>query len=221
LQPITIKSDAPKEGTSILLYERIDNGKIKNKIPGLLILVLFFTVSCSTIKAGIYLSSIDPKDLEAALVKEADVKIFLEQIYEYPKNYTITAYTRTAIKSSIAKSETYIHAYYVIHYNISSVGGVICTLSFNGTKFSRYSQGVWALNTKSDLESYNKFLEGDNIWAVEMIKPENQINVEQTIFNVLRKMDGHIAYYYKDHLNNKLNMDNCITALKETLIEKK
>jgi hypothetical protein len=25
-------------------------------------------------------------------------------------------------------------------------------------------------------------------------------------------------YYYRDHINNKLNMDNCITALEETLV---
>jgi hypothetical protein len=32
VQPATIKSDAPKEGPSVLLYERTDNGKRKNKI---------------------------------------------------------------------------------------------------------------------------------------------------------------------------------------------
>jgi hypothetical protein len=182
----------------------------------LLTLIIIFEASCSTIKAGIYLSSIDPKEFEMTILKEPDVKILLEEVYKFSENYTMSAYTRTAIKSNIKKSERYTHAYYVIHNNT----GQFYTLSFNGTQFSRYSNGVWAVNTESDLNSYISFLDGENIWSVEIMKSENIINVKETIFNILGKIDSHITYYYIDHLNKKVNMENCITALTETLVEK-
>ncbi|MDR2835771.1 MAG: hypothetical protein LBV69_06170 [Bacteroidales bacterium] len=150
------------------------------------------------------------------ILKEPDVKILLEEVYKFSENYTMSAYTRTAIKSNIKKSERYTHAYYVIHNNT----GQFYTLSFNGTQFSRYSNGVWAVNTESDLNSYISFLDGENIWSVEIMKSENIINVKETIFNILGKIDSHITYYYIDHLNKKVNMENCITALTETLVEK-
>jgi hypothetical protein len=108
------------------------------------------------------------------------------------------------------------HAYYVIYNNT----GQFYTLSFNGTQFSKYSHGAWALNTESDFNSYINFLDGDNIWDVEVINSENIINVKETISNVLEKIDSDITYYYKDHVNNKINMENCITALTGTLVEK-
>jgi hypothetical protein len=137
--------------------------------------------SCSTLKAGIFLSSIDPEDMKKPLQKESEVKYFLQQVYEHPENYTMSAYTRTAIKSDIKKSKTFMHAFYVIN----SHDGQFYTLSFNGTGFSPYSQGVWAINTESDSGSYKSYLQGENIWTVEEIMTEDTIKVKETIFNVL------------------------------------
>jgi hypothetical protein len=179
---------------------------------GAVIFFLGLLASCSTLKAGIYLSSIDPADIQETLQKEPEVKYSLRQVYEYPENYTMSAYTRTAIKNDIKKSKTFMHAYYVINNN----DGQFYTLSFNGTRFAAYSQGVWAINTETDLGSYKSYLRGENIWDVEKIMTEDIINVKETISNILLKLDSHIMYYYKDHIYNKPDMDNCITALEET-----
>jgi hypothetical protein len=152
--------------------------------------------------------------MKAPLQKESEVKGFLQQIYEASENYTIAAFTRTAIKSDIKKSKTFMHAYYVIHNN----DGQFWTISFNGTRFAAYSQGVWVVNSETDLTSYKSYLQGENIWSVEKELTEYMIKVKETVFNILVKLDSHIRYYYKDHVYDKSECDNCVTALGETIV---
>jgi hypothetical protein len=178
----------------------------------MVIFFLCFLASCSTLNAGFYLSTIDPKDMKAPLQTESEVKEFLQQVYESSENYTMAAFTRTAIKSDIKKSKTFIHAYYVIHNN----DGQFWTVSFNGTAFAPYSQGVWALNTESDITSYKSYLHGKNAWSVDKIMAEESVKAKETISNIIQKLDSHMMYYYKDHVYDKPNYSNCVTALNET-----
>ncbi|GHU09367.1 hypothetical protein FACS1894151_06980 [Spirochaetia bacterium] len=160
--------------------------------------------------------SVDTKIFDRAIEKEPEVICFLGLIYEYPEEYEMSAYTRTAIKSDIKKSELYSHLFYVIYCD----DGRFYTLSFNETGISAYSRGVWAVNTDTDFNSYTSYLDGENIWDVDKIETDNEIDVKTTIFNVLMKIAEHITYYYRDHITDMPGMNSCVTALTETLAEK-
>ncbi|MDR0878479.1 MAG: hypothetical protein LBN21_10535, partial [Treponema sp.] len=94
------------------------------------------------------------------------------------------------------------------------------TISFYGTNISFRSKGAWILDGDSDWGSLQSFLYGENNWEVVEIKTENGINVEKTILNIIKKIDSDVTYYYRDHIKNKPNADNCITAIRETCVEK-
>jgi hypothetical protein len=190
---------------------------LHKKVKTILFITIIFglTASCSTLKAGIYLSSIDPEFFDKTMEKEPEVISFLGQMYEHPEEYKMSAYTRTAIRNDIKKSKMYTHLYYVINSN----DGQFYTLSFNGTGFSAYSRGVWAVNTETDASSYISYLYGENIWDVEKIETEHDINVKATTFNILMKIADHITYYYRDHVHDRPGMNNCVTSLLETIVE--
>ncbi|MDR0877627.1 MAG: hypothetical protein LBN21_06210 [Treponema sp.] len=173
-----------------------------------------FLSSCSAIKAGLYLSSIDSNDGGKILEKESDVKSFLERILEYPEEYTMHVFSRKGIIYSIKRTKLLTHMYYVINSN----DGKFHTLSFYGTDMTFRSQGAWALDAESDFGSYTHFIGKENIWDVEEV--EKTIDVEHTVLNISKKIESDTTYYYRDHIRNRPKMDNCITAVLETLIEK-
>jgi hypothetical protein len=183
-----------------------------------IILLLWFTVtaSCSSLQAGIYELSIDQNNGDVILSKEPDVKYFLEYVYEFPENFTVTAFNRSGIKYSIKKTKLLNHSY----YTLTDTDGNFHTLSFYGTKAALYSEGAWAMDTDADMNSYKSYLEGKNVWDVQEIKTDKGIDTERTVFNILRKINSNVTYYYKDHLSDKPNVDNCNTALQETIVEK-
>ena len=46
------------------------------------------------------------------------------------------------------------------------------------------------------------------------------INTEMTLKNIIHKIDDDkITYYYNDHINDEHYMENCNTALQNTLVE--
>jgi hypothetical protein len=92
-------------------------------------------------------------------------------------------------------------------------------LSFSGTKKRTRSKGAWATNTEFDKKSYAEFLNGTNEWEVYEILTPNGINIEMTIRNIIYRIDNDITYYYNDHRSDKMNMENCNTALLNTLVE--
>jgi hypothetical protein len=49
----------------------------------------------------------------------------------------------------------------------------------------------------------------------------NGIDTMETVKNIIMKIDSDTTYYYRDHINNKPNMDKCNTALYETIVEEK
>jgi hypothetical protein len=171
--------------------------------------------SCSTIQTGIYLVSIDQKNGDRILQNEINVRMFLKNILKTPEEYIIQGFERTGLSSRLKRSALIVHSFYLI----TDKTGSYHTLSFYGTKIAFYSEGAWALDADSDVGSYELYLDGPNPWSVKEIKTENRINVQETVKNILKKMDSDITFYYKDHVNNKPNMDNCNTALRETLVE--
>ena len=92
------------------------------------------------------------------------------------------------------------------------------TLSFSGTKKWLYSKGVWAINTGSDARSYKSYTDGTNEWDVQEIPSVNGVNTEMTIINVITMMKKNVTYYYNDHRYDKKGMENCNSALKNTIV---
>jgi hypothetical protein len=170
--------------------------------------------SCSSIQAGIYLVSIDDDNGETILQNESEVRLFLENIIEAYENYSIRAFARTGVNFQMHRSRLLTHSYYLlIHRN-----GEYHTLSFYGTKMTFRSEGAWALDADSDKVSYEMYFEGNNRWDVEEIYMGDIIDVRRTLTNIINKIDSSVTYYYKDHVTNKPNVDNCNTALYETIV---
>jgi hypothetical protein len=69
-------------------------------MTGLFMLVF---CACSSLQAGVYLSSIDNLDGETILMNELAVKQYLEMILNYTENYTIKAYMRTGVNYQIKR----------------------------------------------------------------------------------------------------------------------
>jgi len=183
----------------------------------ILLLIIPFLCSCSSIQAGLYLLLIDDDNGETLLHNEPNVRILLEEIINSHENYSIKVFSRTAIAFQIKRNKLLTHSYYLI----SCIDGEYYTLSFSSTKFTFYSKGAWALNADSDINSYRMYLEGKNKWDVAEMFTEWDIDVQKTLTNIINKMDSGITYYYKDHIKNKPKMDNCNTALYETIVLRK
>jgi hypothetical protein len=169
--------------------------------------------SCSSIRGRLYLSIIDAKGREQILSDERNVREFLENVLVSPEEYVITAYVRCLTKNQRKRTKLMTHSYYVV----SDPSREYRTLSFFGTDFSFYSEGAWAMDTDLDMSSYLSYIGGNNRWDVREIETANGIDTEKTIQNIIEKMDSNVRYYFRDHLNNKQGMNNCNTALWDTL----
>jgi hypothetical protein len=170
--------------------------------------------SCTTIKIGIELirQGFDGSDL---IEKEGEVKKILETISLSPENYTMAAYTRRAFTPEFKRTKILYHSF----YTVTDGGTFLITLSFCGTRIKTKSKGVWAINTEADMQSYLRYKNAINDWEVMEIAVDNGINTEMTINNILNHMEKDIIYYYKDHIKDKKGMENCITALHNTLVQ--
>jgi hypothetical protein len=176
--------------------------------------MVFINSSCSSLQAGIYLSSIDKNTGDDILKKEIVVREYLEKALENPGLYTMSVYERCAVNYQIKRTKLVTHSYYVI---TETEAGVFHTLSFYGTKIAMRSEGAWAMDADSDLMSYKSFLDGTNAWDVVEIHIENGIVTGETVRNILGKIDSAVTYYYRDHINDRPEADNCNTALWETV----
>jgi len=182
---------------------------------GILAMGITFTcVSCTTMKIGIELlfSDLDGRGL---IDNEVQVKNTLETILLAPEEYTITGYTRRVFSPELKRTPSLYHSFYLVTSNKVS----FITLSFSGTKKRMRSEGVWAINTESDMKSYISSKYGTNEWEVQEISINKGINTEMTIKNIIYRIDNNINYYYNDHKKNIEGMENCNTALQNTLVE--
>jgi hypothetical protein len=182
-----------------------------------IIVCAFVLCSCSSLQAGMYLSSIDKMDQESILQNEIVVKTILEKMLIRPEYYTLKAYERTGINFQFKRTKLIVHSFYVI----TNQDGEYHTLSFYGTEIAFQSEGAWIIDSDADTQAYAMFLEGKNNWDVAEISIENGIDVQETIKNIVTKIESDVTFYYKDHVNNKPNVDNCNTALHETLVKRK
>jgi hypothetical protein len=163
----------------------------------------------------LYLSSIDDIDGKTVLENEPEVKRYLQLLLIDPDYYSIKAYERTGVSYQIKRTKLLVHSFYVIIENKN----IFHTLSFYGTSMGFYSEGAWRLDGDSDRISYTMYIQGSNEWDVKEIRIENGIAVYETARNIIEKIDSTVRYYYRDHINDKPNADNCNTALYETLVE--
>jgi hypothetical protein len=156
---------------------------------------------------------IDAKSGDQILSNEINVREFLEHILDSPEAYVITAYERCLTKDQKKRTKLMHHSYYVV--SIPS-RNEYRTLSYFGTEFATYSRGAWAMDTDIDMYSYRSYIAGNRKWDVVEIKTGG-IDTEKTVKNIIEKMDAGVHYYYRDHIKNKPGVDNCNTALWETL----
>ena len=174
--------------------------------------------SCSSVQAGIYLVSIDSLNGETILQNQSNVRVFLADTIPSYEHYSMKVFERTGISFQFKRTKLVTHSFYML----ISDSGEYYTLSFYGTKIAFYSKGAWVLNADSDVESYEQYAIGKNRWDVREIFLDNTIDVKGTLTNIINKMDNDIdkdkTFYYRDHIKKKPNMNNCNTALYETIV---
>ena len=209
--------DGIQEIVNVLIYFNMElklnkiRGTTRFLFPALLLIIC---TSCTTIRIGIELLLRD-FDGNALIEKEEQVKNTLETILSAPENYTMTGYTRRVFSPELKRTPSLYHSF----YSITGSGMPAITLSFSGTKKRTRSEGVWAINTEPDMNSYISFIYGTNEWEVQEIIIDKGINTEMTIKNILYRIDNNFNYYYNDQKNNMDGMENCNTALLNTLVE--
>jgi len=181
---------------------------------GLLILFCLFFYSCANFQTGLYLLFIDKYDGTEIKNNEPNVRNYLVGILSAPENYHIEVYKRTGISAQLKRTKLCEHSFYVI----TDRNGVYHTISFYGTAIKFSSQGTWAMDADSDLDSFNLFLQNNNKWDVTKVNYDNTINIEETVRNIIKKLDMNVMFYYRDHIKKKPNMNNCNTALRETIV---
>jgi len=189
---------------------------IHKNILSVLFLALFLAAgsSCTTVRIGMELLMRD-FDGNALIENEGRVRVSLETLLLTPGNYRMTGYTRQVFSTELKRTPTLYHSFYVV----SSSETAFFTLSFAGTKKRFYSEGAWAINTEPDIKSYISYKFGANEWDVQEIRVNRGINTELTIKKVLDRIVNNINYYYNDHKNAKNGVENCNTAVLNTLVE--
>jgi len=154
-------------------------------------------------------------DGSGLIENEVEVKNTLEAILLTPEEFTITGYTRRVFSPDLKRTPSFYHSFYLVSSNELS----FFTLSFSGTKKRTRSEGAWAINTESDMKSFMSSRYGTNEWEVQEIQTSRGINTEMTIKNILYRIVNNFNYYYNDHKKNIEGMENCNTALQNTLVE--
>jgi hypothetical protein len=176
-------------------------------------LLIFISVNYASIHAyGIAL--VTEYDGNLVIENEKNVELYLENIIQNYRDYSIRAFNRKAISYKVKKTPRTTHHFYVIY----TADGTYNTLSFSATGKWATSKGAWAMNTESDIASYVNYLEKTNKWEIEEIITNNGINTLSTINNVLSKMRSNTSYYFSSKTYKNDNYDNCNTALLETLV---
>jgi hypothetical protein len=170
--------------------------------------------SCSSLRAGIYLSSVNDQAGKTFLREEPAVRAFLRRIADTPEAWTFRVFSRTGVNWQTGQTPLLTHSFYLLDRG----DGEWHTLSFNGTKIARRSKGAWAMDTNTDASSYQMYLEGNNRWNLREIFAENTVNAQATAENIIGKIDSGITYYYRDHIQDLPGVENCNTALYETVV---
>ena len=181
----------------------------------LLVLCIILLNSCASIKTELYFAFINEPSGESVRLNEPNVRAFLESVYNSSDDFTMKVYMRTVFNLQRRRTRLMTHSYYFI---INDETGDYYTLSFYGTDMTFHSRGSWILNSNSDLLSYRMFTRGSRRWDVGELFSEYNIDTRQTIANILVRMDSGYTYYYRDHIRDKPGVDNCNTALYETIV---
>jgi hypothetical protein len=152
---------------------------------------------------------------ENLLEKEDEVVEFLTKIRQNPQDYGISVFQRKALTAYPGKKIKYAsHRLYAIENRKTDE---VYILSFNGTKLSLYSEGAWGLNTNTDIKSMDSYYNGNNKYDMSVCLGSKSIDVDRTAESIINSINSSKSYYALDHIVNKINMENCNTALWSTL----
>ncbi len=152
-------------------------------------------------------------DEDSLLAKETDVKKFLISMAQNPDRYYINAYQRRALAPG-EKTEMKTHSLYAITDKVTKETK---TLSFYGTKLLPFSEGAWGIDTETDVDSYESYKNGGNIYDMSLLFSSDRIDVQKTAGNIVNSINSSTSYFFIDHKVNLSNMDNCNTALYNTI----
>ena len=151
---------------------------------------------------------------ETLFQDQQDLKMLLENIVDTQENYSIKPFARrTQVSVPLKQTKLFTHSFYLLVLDEEEYH----TLSFSSTKSVFYPEGAWVLDKKTDMASYNKYIEGKNKWKVTDLFVEENIDSKQTLINVINSINSGEVYYYRDHIRHKPNALNCNTALYKTL----
>ena len=171
----------------------------------MILLPVLITVSCSSLQT---FPNRQPDKNQPSIIAS------LQETIETRENFSINVFSRRAFTPLFKQTKLLTHSFYAIILENDE----FFTLSFCGKRSIFYSDGIWILNRKTDIKSYNLFLNGKNRWEVNYLYPENAIDAFMTLDNIIKTIKTGAKYYYRDHLKDKPNSLNCVTAINETIV---
>jgi hypothetical protein len=170
--------------------------------------------SCSSI----YSSFVNEYNIDETIAKEKNIPAFLKNALDNACDYAISVCERTPTHIVKKKTKLMRHLFYVFKPLSSDEYN---TLGFFGSDFSFFSPGVWILNSNSDVAAYEEYLAGKkSTWDFSLFETSDNIDTAETVKKLIDKIENRVSYYYKDHLDDKPGVDNCNTAIMETLVRK-
>jgi len=186
-------------------------------IPCIAVLLCSLLSSCSSVQAGLYSSFVNEDNVGEIIANEKSIITFLENVLDKSDEYTLSVYERNLTKQQMKKTKLMHHRYYVIK-SVSS--DKYHTVSFYGTEMAFYSDGVWVMDSNSDRAASDGYIAGKNKWDVAVVVKDYEIEKEETIKNIISRIENRVSYYYRDHIKDRPGVDNCNTAVRETLVRK-
>jgi hypothetical protein len=146
-------------------------------------------IGCASTKAYKKLNSDNPDEIARGNPNNTiEAKQYLETVLANPEGRAVKVYTRRAFSPDTKKNFFLYHMFYVYFLD----GTIEHTLVFTATPDGAELDGCWMLDAQTDIESYTKYVDGDNEWEVVEYKPskrKQELDFTATTQNILERID--------------------------------
>ncbi|GHT77581.1 hypothetical protein FACS1894130_02350 [Spirochaetia bacterium] len=174
----------------------------KNSCIAIIVLLLLFT-GCASTQAYKDLNELEENAARGDPDNPIIVKEYLQSVLSSPDGRQVKAYERRAYSTETKKNIFVVHSYYVFFKNAEMEH----TLVFTATPKNSELNGSWMLDAKTDIDSYNLFLDphSGNPWEVlEYRGPNGELNLNflQTTQSILNRLDKGYTFFGPANVRN-------------------
>lgn len=212
----------------------------------ILLLIIFLVISfsgCASMRAVNDINT-NPDNLMRGDPENTSRAIkYLNEVLENPEGREVRAYNRRAYSPETAKNLFLFHSFYVFLKD----GKLEHTLVYTVTPKGSVRNGNWMLDALSDIDSYNLYLAGDNIWDVEEYTNRHgkTLDLVLTTEKILKRVKANFTFFGPSSVRDmpwyhlawialapppilslssvllfSIHADNCTSAVVETMVWK-